>query len=104
MSIADDEDRIITTDSYGRKTIRRNRTRKQLGFIRMFYYNRVLEWVNIRRLFQEVLMLFHFSHLCPVLQDITFCWSYAEAISATFYKPSAVFKKFSFVHLLDVNE
>jgi hypothetical protein len=46
-------------------------------------------------------MFFNFSQLCPLLEDITFCWSYDTPLSTIFYKPANVFKKFSFVHLFD---
>jgi hypothetical protein len=34
------------------------------------------------------------------VDDITFAWSYKDNLSMVFYKPSAVFKKFSFINLL----
>jgi hypothetical protein len=98
---ADTSERFLTNDAYGRKTIRRNSQQKRLGFIKLFYHNRALEWMNIRRIFQDLLIQFHFSQLYPLLEDITFCWSYVETLASVFYKPATVFKKFSFVHLLD---
>lgn len=45
--------------------------------------------------------MFHFEHLCPLLVDVVFAWSYIGNIATVLYKPSAVFKHFSFVHLFD---
>jgi hypothetical protein len=55
----------------------------------------------ICKLFQELLIFFHFFHLCSIVDDITFAWSYKDNLSTVFYKPTAVFKKFSFVDLLN---
>jgi hypothetical protein len=98
---ADISERFLTNDAYGRKTICRNNQQKCLGFIKLFYHNRALEWMNIRRIFQDLLIQFHFFQLCPLLEDIIFCWSYAKTLASVFYKPTTIFKKFSFVHLLD---
>ena len=38
-----------------------------------------------------------------ILDNITFAWSYHESLLAALYKPAMVFKKFSFVDLLDVS-
>jgi hypothetical protein len=91
----------LRTDTYGRRFLQRANQRICTGYIRISYGSRALEWINIRQLFHSVLCLFHFSHLCHILDGITFAWSYIETIMATLYKPASVFKKFSFVHLLD---
>jgi hypothetical protein len=70
----------------------------------MFYGSRALEWVNVRKLFQELLVLFHFAHLCPVVDDITIAWSYGDNLSSVVYRPSLVFKTFSFVDLLNKDQ
>jgi hypothetical protein len=81
--------------------MQRNSRQRQLGFIKMFYVNRALEWINIRKLFHDILIFFNFSQLCLFLEDITFCYSYDNTLSTVFYKPADVFKKFSFIHLFD---
>jgi hypothetical protein len=53
------------------------------------------------QLLLDLLIFFYFSHLCPIVQDIVFDWSYLGNLSMVFYKPARVFKNFSFVHLLD---
>ena len=98
---ADTHDRILYTDLYGRKSLQRVNQRQCTGFIRILYYSRALEWVNICQFFHTALSVFPFAYLCPILEGITFAWSYNEALVATLYKPAAVFKKFSFANLLD---
>jgi hypothetical protein len=94
-------DRVLRTDTYGRKSLQRENQRRCSGYIRILYCSRALEWINIHQLFHKVLCLFHFSHLCHILDDITFAWSYNESLAAELYKPAAVFKKNSFANLLD---
>ena len=89
------------TDNYGRYKIHRTNKRHTSGFIKLRYTSRALEWLNIRKLFQELLAFFNFSHLCSIVDDITFAWSYKDNLSTVFYKPSAIFKKFSFIDLLN---
>lgn len=38
------------------------------------------------------------------VSEIMFAWRYHDNLASIFYKPAEVFKKFSFIHLLDVNE
>jgi hypothetical protein len=100
VSTADHSDRVLTTNASGRNTIRRINKRDKLGFISIFYSNRALEWINIRRLFQDTMIQSKFSHLCPLIDQITIAWSYADTLALVLYKPAAVFKKISFVRLL----
>jgi hypothetical protein len=44
-------DRIISKDSYGRRSMQRIDNRVRTGFIRIHYSSRALEWINVRRLF-----------------------------------------------------
>ena len=67
----------------------------------MTYGSRAIEWLNIRQLLIDLLIFYDFSHLCPIVQDIIFAWSYLGNLSKIFYKPASVFKHFSFVHLFD---
>lgn len=97
----DTQDRVVLPDSYGRQTLRRTNARKPIGYIRIFYHNRALEWVNIRRLFADLFCFFNFSHLCPLIEEITFAWMYADPLASVLYQPAMVFKKFSFIQLLD---
>jgi hypothetical protein len=55
-------------------------------------------------MFHDILCLFHFSHLCSLLEDITFAWSYDATLASFLYQPAAVFKKFSFANVLDANQ
>jgi hypothetical protein len=97
LTTTNHSDRILATDASGRKTIQRINKRDKLGFISIFYCNRALEWLNIRRLFQDTMVHFKFSHLCPLIDQITIAWSYADTIASVLYKPAAVFKK-NFFH------
>ena len=92
---------MLSTDTYGRTTMHRTCNKKKTGFIKLVYCNRALEWLNIRRLLHDLLIVFHFSYLCSLVDDITFAWAYHEPLSLQLYKPAAVFKKFSFVNLLN---
>ena len=94
-------DRILRVDNYGRKKLQRVNQKHCSGYIRLLYCSRALEWINIRQIFHQVLCLFHLSHLSHILDNVTFAWSYHESLTATLYKPAAVFKKFAFVNLLD---
>jgi uncharacterized membrane protein len=60
----------LRTDTYGRRFLQRANQRICTGYIRIFYCSRALEWINIRQLFHSVLCLFHFSHLCHILDGI----------------------------------
>jgi hypothetical protein len=93
-------DRIISTDCYGRKFMQCIDKRERSGFISIPYSSRALEWINVHRLFQELLIFFQFSHMCSLVENITFSWSYDRNLASVLYKPAAVFKQFSFVHLL----
>jgi hypothetical protein len=55
-------------------------------------------------MFHDILCLFHFSHLCSLLEDITFAWSYDATLASFLYQPAAVLKKFSFANVLDANQ
>lgn len=59
-----------------------------------------MEWLNIRQLFTEVLAHFDLIDLVS-LDHIAFSWTYDCNLASKVYKPSMVFKQFSFVHLLD---
>lgn len=100
----DNVDRIISTDSYGRRSMQRINTRERTGFISIDYTSRALEWINMQKLFQELLIFFHFSHMCSLVENITFAWSYDRNLASVLYKPAAVFKQFSFVHLLSKDD
>lgn len=94
-------DRILVTDAYGRQKIQRQKTRQSSGYVKIFYGSRALEWLNLRKIFQDLLIFFGFSHLCPVVADVVFAWRYADNLTSVFYKPAAVFKTFAFIDLLD---
>lgn len=98
--LADPVNRIISTDNYGRKYLQRTDKRAHAGFINIKYSSRALEWINICKLFQDLIIFFQFSQLCAIVEDITFAWSYDRSLASVLYKPAAVFKQFSFIHLL----
>ena len=74
------------------------------SFINIHYSNRALEWINICRLFQELLIFFQFSHMCSLVENIIFAWSYDKNLTSVLYNSAAVFKQFSFVHFLHVDD
>lgn len=96
--------RILTHDKLGRRVLVKNISRKPLGYIIVTYPCRALEWLNLRKIFTICLERFDLEHLAQALPDVMFSWRYHDNLSSIFYKPAEVFKKFSFVHLLDCNE
>jgi len=60
-----------------------------------------MEWINLKLLFQEMLTVFGFLHLIPIVQEMLFAWRYHDSISSLFYKPTIVFKNFAFDDVLD---
>jgi hypothetical protein len=61
-----------------------------------------MEWLHVRQLFNEVLSHFSLNDQISI-EHIAFCWFYDKNLSSRCYKPSEVFKNFSFVHLFDIN-
>lgn len=97
--------RIISTDLLGHRILRKEGTsHRKTGFIVITYQCRALEWLNIRKLFEEMLQHFHFEVLIHEIHDLVISWRYHEPLSSYLYKPATVFKQFSFLHLFDVNE
>ena len=96
-------ERELITDSYGRQKLRRSKSRSSSGFIKLLYCSRALEWLNLRKLFHELLVFVQFSHISVVVDNLTFAWSYIPNLASELYRPSEVFKKFSFANLLDEN-
>jgi hypothetical protein len=97
-------DRILVKDNYGRTKVEQVASQKRVGFIRILYGNRALEWLNLRKVFKELLVFFQFAYLCSNVDNITFAWSYNDNLSTVFYEPSSVFKAFSFIDLLDEDQ
>lgn len=62
-----------------------------------------MEWLNLRQSFKEVLSYYNILDQVDV-DAIAFSWSYDRNLATRFYKPSDVFKRFSFIHLLDLDE
>ena len=58
----------------------------------------------MRRLFLDMVTFFHFPQLGSAIEKIIFAWSYDCTLATMLYRPSEVFKKFSFIHLLDERE
>lgn len=87
-------------DNYGRKKLGRNKDPQKLRYVHVFYSSRALEWLNIRQVLLAMLVHFGLSELVS-LELIAFSWSYDKNLATRFYKPSVVFKQFSFVNLFD---
>ena len=87
-------------DAYGCLKLKRVTDKQGVRFIPVVYTSRAMEWLNLRRAFNQVLSHFELSeHLS--LDFIALSWSYHKNLSTKFYQPSKVFKQFSFVDLLD---
>lgn len=100
---ADTPDRILTKDTYGRTILQRVQKQHGIKYLSIPYCSRAMEWLDLRRTFKEVLS--HFGILDQIdLDSLAFAWSYDRSIATRVYKPSQVFKHFSFVHLLDKHE
>ena len=96
-------DRQLVTDTYGRQKLFRSKSRSSSGFIKLLYCSRALEWLNLHKLLHELLVFVQFSHISVVVDNLTFAWSYIPNLASELYRPSEVFKKFSFANLLDEN-
>lgn len=66
----------------------------------VFYCSRAIEWIHLRQIIREVLSHFGLSEQVD-LDSVAFSWSYDRNLATKIYKPSEVFKKFSFILLLD---
>lgn len=89
-------------DAYGRRKLHRTKQAQGLRYIPIFYCSCALEWINLQQIFSELLS--HFGVLEQVaLDNISFSWIYDRNIASKVYKPSDVFKYFSFINLLDEN-
>jgi hypothetical protein len=100
-----DSSTTLLCDLLGRQVLCKNSKRpKPIGYIVLTYECRALEWLNFHRMFEEMLSAFNFENLKDEVQKVVFAWRYHKSISAVLYKLAAVFKKFSFLHLLDANE
>ena len=86
--------RQIKNNSIGRKVITKRKKSEYTGIVHVFYCNRALEWINMKRFFSEIFMLFSIPQVIPALLNIMFAWSYHPNISKYCYKPSMVFKEF----------
>jgi len=53
---------------------------------------------------KDMFLFFHFESLEQEMRDIVIAWRYLDPISSHLYQPTLVFKKFSFIHLMDENE
>ena len=96
-------ERQLVIDTYGRQKFLRSKSRNSSGFIKLLYCSRALEWLNLRKLLHELLVFVQFSHISVVVDNLTFAWSYIPNLASELYRPSEVFKKFSFANLLDEN-
>jgi len=53
---------------------------------------------------KDMFEFFNCESLKQEVQDVVIAWRYLDPISSQLYRPAEVFKKFSFVHLLDESE
>ena len=70
----------------------------------MFYCNRALEWLNMKRFFSEIFMLFSIPQVIPALLNIMFAWSYHPNMSTYCYRPGMVFKDFEIQDGLNIED
>ena len=96
--------RILTTDSLGRFTLLKNNVKKPSGFVVLLYPCRALEWIHLRKIYATCLEHFGFGQLSADLDEVLFAWRYHCNMASRFYRPANVFKKFSFLQLLDENQ
>lgn len=75
--------------------------RKSIGYIILIYLCHDLKWINLRSIFISCLIKFGYDHLVPSVVDVIFAWCYHNNLTIILYKPAKVFKKFSFVYLMD---
>ena len=71
------------------------------GIIHVSYCSRALEWVNMKKMFSDVLNHFSIPHFIPALLNIMFAWSFLPNVSKFCYKPALVFKDFSVDSLMN---
>ena len=95
------EQRILGHNSLGRKTITRRKSVANTGIIHVFYCNRALEWINMKRFFSEIFIFLSIPQFVPALMNLMFAWTYHSNVSVYCYKPSMVFKNFEISMLKD---
>ena len=95
------EQRILGHNSLGRKTITRSKSSTSTGIIHVFYCNRALEWINMKRFFSEIFIFLSIPQFIPALLNLMFAWTYHPNVSMYCYKPSMVFKNFEVSMLKD---
>lgn len=93
--------RYLCKDPLGRNVLRKHAESKPLGYIIVTYPCRAMEWLDLRALFSSCLHKFGLDSLIPNIADIRFAWRYHRNLAATLYRPSEVFKKFTFTQLLN---
>jgi len=62
-----------------------------------------MEWSNLRKIYTKCFIRFDLELLVSSIEDVIFIWKYHDNLASVFYKPSKVFKKSAFIHLLDSN-
>lgn len=88
--------RSVIQDILGRNLLIKKSNVKRVGFVHSLYPNRAMEWINIRQVCGEALTRQGYNDLIPVLEDITFGWRYHEQFCSMIYRPSKVFRDFTF--------
>jgi hypothetical protein len=92
--------RVLCTNKYGRIILQRTNDLQGVRFIVVHYCSRALEWLNLRQCFTKVFSHFNLSEHIS-LEKIAFSWTYDKNLASRIYKPSNVFRHFSFIDLLD---
>ena len=95
------EQRTLSLNSLGRKTINRGKSKANTGIIHVFYCNRALEWINMKKFFSEIFIFLSIPQFVPALLNLIFAWTYHPNVSVYCYKPSMVFKNFDVSTLED---
>ena len=93
--------RILGHNSLGRKTITRSKSVANTRIIHVFYCNRAMEWINMKRLFSEIFIFLSIPQFMSALLNLMFAWTYHPNVSMYCYKPSMVFKNFDVSTLKD---
>jgi len=81
--------------------LQKHNTRKPSGYIIRTYLCCALDWIDLQKIFVSCLSRFELEYLIPDATKIMFAWKYHKNLSAILYKLAEVFKKISFLQLLD---
>ena len=94
--------RTIVTDSLGQKILFKNNAKKPVGYVILLYPSRAMEWIHLRKMYASCLAQFGCEQLSSMIDDVLIAWRYHHNLTSILYQPARVFKRFSFLELLDV--